>query len=259
VTFAPPIIPGAQGYPLALTGAVAATRYVGGTATGAPVAGTFEKGDLAVAQDGGLWVCTTAGSPGTWTAASGATPTLAAVLAVGNAASAKITTLTAGTASTDATNLTQVTTGVGGVMWSTVVAAGDQSISSQTTPQNDAELFFTAVSGGVYDIELDFIYGSPAGAGTPDLKTIAAEDGTARGVQHWLGFNTADAAADFVVLSSTASAGGWGTAAANRMLKMWGHHVGNGGTFQVQWSQNTSGVNATIRRAGSTLRFRRIV
>ena len=48
------------------TGAVAATRYAGGTASGAPASGTFLKGDFVVDQAGKVWVCTTAGSPGTW-------------------------------------------------------------------------------------------------------------------------------------------------------------------------------------------------
>ncbi len=55
--------------PLALhgpTGATAATRYAGGTTTGAPASGTFAKGDYVVAQDGAIWVCTVAGTPGTW-------------------------------------------------------------------------------------------------------------------------------------------------------------------------------------------------
>lgn len=49
------------------TGATAATRYVGATASGAPASGTFAVGDFAVAQDAHIFVCTVAGSPGTWT------------------------------------------------------------------------------------------------------------------------------------------------------------------------------------------------
>lgn len=49
-----------------LQGAVAATRYAGATVTGAPSAGTFAVGDFVVAQDGVIWTCTAAGSPGTW-------------------------------------------------------------------------------------------------------------------------------------------------------------------------------------------------
>jgi hypothetical protein len=50
-----------------ITGAAAATRYVGGTTSGAPASGTFAVGDLVVDQTGVLWLCVTAGSPGTWT------------------------------------------------------------------------------------------------------------------------------------------------------------------------------------------------
>lgn len=54
-----------------LTGATAASRYVGATASGAPASGTFSKGDYVVTQDGHFYICTTAGSPGTWVQASG--------------------------------------------------------------------------------------------------------------------------------------------------------------------------------------------
>ena len=60
--------------PLAMhggTGATAATRYVGGTTSGSPVSGTWAKGDYIVAQDGAMWVCTVAGTPGTWSNVSG--------------------------------------------------------------------------------------------------------------------------------------------------------------------------------------------
>lgn len=53
------------------TGATAATRYAGATASGAPVSGTFAKGDYVIAQDGHAFVCTVAGSPGTWVDVAG--------------------------------------------------------------------------------------------------------------------------------------------------------------------------------------------
>ena len=49
-----------------LTGATAASRYVGGTASGAPTSGTFLLGDHVVDQAGSIHVCTTGGTPGTW-------------------------------------------------------------------------------------------------------------------------------------------------------------------------------------------------
>jgi hypothetical protein len=55
-----------------LTGATAASRYVGATASGAPTSGTFAVGDYAVAQNGHIWVCTAGGTPGTWVDAGSA-------------------------------------------------------------------------------------------------------------------------------------------------------------------------------------------
>jgi hypothetical protein len=49
-----------------LTGAASASRYVGATASGAPAAGTFSIGDYVIARDGAVYICTAAGTPGTW-------------------------------------------------------------------------------------------------------------------------------------------------------------------------------------------------
>lgn len=59
------------GLPMGLTGATAATRYVGGTSSGAPASGTFATGDFIIDQTGKAWVCTASGTPGTWAQLSG--------------------------------------------------------------------------------------------------------------------------------------------------------------------------------------------
>ena len=53
--------------PTGLTGATQASRYVGATTSGAPVSGTFAVGDFIIDRTGSAWVCTIAGTPGTWT------------------------------------------------------------------------------------------------------------------------------------------------------------------------------------------------
>ena len=53
---------GATGLP----GATAASRHAGATASGAPATGTFAVGDYVVDQTGAMYVCTVAGTPGTW-------------------------------------------------------------------------------------------------------------------------------------------------------------------------------------------------
>jgi hypothetical protein len=54
-----------------LTGATAGGRFVGATASGAPASGTFAVGDLIIDQTGKVWVCTGAGTPGTWAQSGG--------------------------------------------------------------------------------------------------------------------------------------------------------------------------------------------
>ncbi|NMP20789.1 hypothetical protein [Sulfobacillus harzensis] len=64
-----------------LPGATTPSRYVGGTSGGAPTSGTFQAGDFVVdAASQTLWLCTTAGSPGTWVKAS---PSAATATAAG--------------------------------------------------------------------------------------------------------------------------------------------------------------------------------
>ena len=52
--------------PTGLTGATAASRYVGATTAGSPTSGTFSVGDFVIDQTGAIWVCVTAGTPGKW-------------------------------------------------------------------------------------------------------------------------------------------------------------------------------------------------
>lgn len=61
-----------------LTGATAASRYVGATASGAPISGTFAVGDFVIDQTGKIQVCTTAGTPGTWAGVGGVSSLTAA-------------------------------------------------------------------------------------------------------------------------------------------------------------------------------------
>lgn len=48
------------------TGSTEDVRIVGGTLSGAPVAGAHSVGDIAIAVNGHVFVCTVAGTPGTW-------------------------------------------------------------------------------------------------------------------------------------------------------------------------------------------------
>jgi len=60
-----------------LTGATTQIRYVGGvTGSTAPTSGTFALGDTVVGTGGVIFVCTTAGTPGTWATVGGGSATV---------------------------------------------------------------------------------------------------------------------------------------------------------------------------------------
>jgi hypothetical protein len=59
------------GLPLGLPGAIQPSRWAGATTSGAPTTGSFLVLDWVVAGNGAIWVCTVAGSPGTWVQAAG--------------------------------------------------------------------------------------------------------------------------------------------------------------------------------------------
>lgn len=154
------------------------------------------------------------------------------------------------------TKVQAVSTTPSGDAWTTVIKSADQSVASQTAPQNDTDLFFATISGAVYRIELFIIYASPAGGATPGFKIALGEDATARGTIHIIGSNSSNAVISSGVSTNGTSPGlNFITAATNKGISGLGVHWANGGTFRFQWAQNTSGVGADIVRAGSYLRY----
>lgn len=153
---------------------------------------------------------------------------------------------------------------LGGVGWTVVTKAGDESVTSSVVLQADDELTFTTASGGAYEIEVLLVYASPVGGATPDLKfALCGEDATVRGQWHGSNLAATDGASNFNSVPMQSNAGtatvAAGTAAANRALWIRAEYVGAGGAVTLFWAQNTSDANATTVRAGSILRYRRIV
>jgi len=96
-----------------LIGAQTAVRYVGGTVNGAPTAGTFQVGDFVIDQTATVWVCTAAGSPGTWWS------TISNHLALRSAtATAKVNEVTIFTGSSTGQTITAPPNPQDGAMWS---------------------------------------------------------------------------------------------------------------------------------------------
>jgi hypothetical protein len=139
-----------------------------------------------------------------------------------------------------------------------ITAGSDQSIASSTALTDDTALTFATVNGATYEIQIDMVYGSPAGGGTPDIKIAVGEDATTRGAFVQNSLQTTDTPTAGQIAANQTATAQWGTATTDRIGTLTGVYYGVGGTFKVQWAQVTSGANPTIRRAGSILRYRRI-
>lgn len=60
------------------SGSTSSSTYAGGTASGSPATGTYALGDYVIDQTGNIWICTTAGTPGTWMPVGGGQGIMAA-------------------------------------------------------------------------------------------------------------------------------------------------------------------------------------
>jgi hypothetical protein len=193
--------------PGGLTGATQATRWVGATSSGAPTSGTFAIGDFVIDRSGIVWICTTAGTPGTWTDASSSghklgyaeiTATQSTTAAATNTtaidATGLIVTVTVGTRPI----LVQFTGAMrnntaanGGTVWLVEAAAGDANrtpeIGGMTGYSVGANLLFNvsfwtrlAPSAGTHTYKIQF--GQQVG-GTATLFASAAAPAGLRVVQ----------------------------------------------------------------------------
>lgn len=143
--------------PTGITGATAASRYVGGTASGHPVTGTFSLGDFVIDETGHSWICTVAGSPGTWVeVGSLLTSVLTANAGVSTAGSAPILTAVAGTNGGGGVQLSDHARDY--MVYLQIGTAGTAMIVSMghTSSANDVTLHAsgTATSGDLYSFRL---------------------------------------------------------------------------------------------------------
>ncbi len=145
----------------------------------------------------------------------------------------------------------------GGVAWTVVAKTIDEGITNNTL-QNDNELLFVPASGGMYEVELLCIYSNAAGA-TPDIKIAFGEDTTKRGGFVTTSLSAADAAQTIALDGRNNAVVTAGTDTALRAVFFKGWYLGTGATVNTVWAQNVTDATATVMKAGSVLRYRRIV
>jgi len=98
-----------------LTGATSATRFVGGTANGAPTSGSFQVGDFIVDETASIWICVVAGTPGTWATSISNHVTLRSATAT-----AKYNEITLFTGSTAGQTISAAGSPIDSVTWSVI-------------------------------------------------------------------------------------------------------------------------------------------
>ena len=216
--------------PSGLTGATVATRYVGGVTGAHPTTGTFETGDWVADTDGGFWVCTAGGTPGTWVEVSGS----------GGEGSGTVTSVAvetangfAGTVADDTTTpqITLETTVAAGLLKSTgsALAAAEAGTDYLTPTGSGADLTgITAEQVGAAALDGATFTGpvSPAASDLTAGATIAVD---------------ASLGNDFpVTLTENATIDAPSNPVAWQTIRF---HLtqGTGGSFTVTWTSGTGG------------------
>ena len=151
-----------------LTGATAATRFAGATASGAPSSGTFAVGDFVIDQAGKVFICTTAGTPGTWTNAGSLYALLSGATFTGAIAPAVVTLTDAATVLVNAQ--------LGNDFRLTLTATG-HTIGNPSNSVDGQRIDFQITqpaSGGPYTVSWGANYNFGA-SGAPTLSTAASK------------------------------------------------------------------------------------
>lgn len=141
----------------------------------------------------------------------------------------------------------------------------DESVTSNTTVQNDDELFLSVIANAKYSMALTLIYEA---ATASDIKWGFTFPSAATMTWGQLSLDVAATAVSGDVrapafgsaTSGTSTLTGGGAAAASQLLAVLRGTLivgANAGTLQLQWAQATSGGTATIVKTNSTLELRR--
>lgn len=149
---------------------------------------------------------------------------------------------------------------LGDPVWS--YKAADQSLASNTTMQNDTDLFLTLVANGTYFFDGYIVYIQNVVAGSGDLKyQFTAPSGATLFVT---GFGTSAASSTTTYDVTANPASSVRTVPSNLTTAMsfeprgYIQTGGTSGNLQLQWAQNTSNATTLFVKTGSWLRMWRV-
>ena len=234
-----------------LTGAVSATRYVGGTTNGPPTAGTFAVGDFIVDQTASIWVCTVAGTPGTWSTTISNHMTLRSATAT-----AKYNEITLFQGSTASQTISAAASPIDSATWTIInnstvtVTAGfsanamyplgsASSVTSLTVPVNAAYSFVNYNGGNWYMV-------SSNNASNIQGTLAVANGGT--------GLTSLGTAGQVLTVNSGATALQYSTPATTTSVTMGGDVTGNSATSTVAKLQGVT-VSTTAPTSNQVLTY----
>jgi hypothetical protein len=129
--------------------------------------------------------------------------------------------------------------------------SADETVTGSTTLQNDDHLSVTVLAGGRYHFRAYLPW--TAGAGTAGLKVALGGNATATNLRAVIRIGSIAGAGSGIVTALASAVGNNG--AGPEIAEIEGAiEVNTGGTFLVQWAQNTSdGTNGTVLQRGAAL------
>ena len=152
--------------------------------------------------------------------------------------------------------VTITATGAGGR--TLVSKTADQSITSDSTLNNDSELFFPMLANTKYQFKLEVFFDTGAvpdfkwrhsGPAAATLVRIAERDSAPGSGTLSFSVATAYSTVDNTLVTTSGTTGGYVS------LEGIIHNGVNAGDFHFQWSQNSSSATATTVRAGSYIEY----
>ena len=234
-----------------LTGATAATRFVGGTINGAPSSGTFAVGDFIVDETASIWVNIVAGTPGTWSTTISNHITLRSATAT-----SKYNEITLFQGSTASQTISAASSPIDSATWTIInnstvpVTAGFASnamyplgsastVTSLTVPVNAAYSFVNYNGGNWYMVSSN------------NIANLQGTLGTANG---GTGLTTIGTAGQVLTVNSGATGLQYSTPTTTTSVTMGGDVTGNSATSTVAKLQGTS-VSTTAPTSNQVLTY----